>query len=157
VNAEVIFRPADKVLSNVETLEVNYSVRGPIVSGEITEASITLRGPLMSYRDIQNRKDMSLSFEDATSEDPSLATSELKHGPELWDNWGCDGDDTVLSQLSLLFLAVNPGPWTTGQYALILVETDRPGRYIRLGFVTIHFAGWWAIHDTGEYEHLHSW
>ena len=52
-----------------------------------------------------------------------------------------------------MFLAVSfDSRWyLPGQPALIIKETDHPGRYVRLGRVTIHFAGWFAIfHERVE-------
>ena len=92
IDAEVAWERVDKVLSSVDILKVDYSVRGPAVSGDIDEAAITLRGPLMSYHCIRNRHKVPLSLEEASSEGMSTIASELTYDFQYWDDWGYDCD-----------------------------------------------------------------
>jgi len=162
ISAGVEWGVADTVLSNVEILEVRYTVHGPTVSGAITEAAITLRCPLISFWDIRHRLDVPISLEEAINERISPGSNEMTHDNPQWDDVGLAPCHDIQARLCLLFLALKQGPsiWPGDrQRALIVMEKDRPDHYVRLGIVDVHYAGWWAITlrpgDPGYVEGYH--
>jgi hypothetical protein len=133
-------------LSTVEILGLCYTVHGPAVSGKIIEAAITIRCPLISYRDVRHRMDVQISLEEALHEHSSSGSNEMTHEDPRWDDVGWGRYDTIQAELFLLFLTqYQYAYYSTGQRALVVMETDHPGRYVRLGVVQVHYAGWWVV------------
>jgi hypothetical protein len=145
-NTEVGWMRAGHPLSTVEILGLCYKVHGPAVSGKIIEAAITIRCPLTSYRDVRHRIDVQISLVEALYEDSSSGSSKMTHEDPRWDDVGWGRHDTIQAELFLLFLTqYQNAKYSSGQRALVTMETDHPGCYVRLGVVQVHYAGWWVI------------
>ena len=153
----VTWTGAQKVLSNVEVLAVRYAVDGPLVSGRVIEAAITIHCPRLRFCDIRHQEDGQISLEDAMYESLLAESSEMMHDNPRWDDVGWGRGHDIPTQLHVLFLTRNDRPYKGygGQYALIVMETDHSDCYVRLGIVELHYAGWWAIwHRQGDIEHV---
>jgi len=151
----VTWTGAQKVLSNVEVLAVRYAVDGPLVSGRVIEAAITISCPRLRFCDIRHQDDGQISLEDALYESLSAESSEMMHDNPRWDDVGWGRGHDIPTQLHVLFLTRNDGPYKEygGQCALIVMETDHSDCYVRLGIAELHYAGWWAIwHRQGDIE-----
>ncbi|KAH6882009.1 heterokaryon incompatibility protein-domain-containing protein [Alternaria rosae] len=156
-STHVTWMGAHEVLSTVEVLEVRYAVHGPTVSGRVIEAAITIRCPRLRFCDIRHQADGQIPLKDAIYESLSATSSEMAHDDPRWDDVGRGRGHDIPTQLYLLFLTLNHGPYkrSGGQWALIVMETDQPGRYVRLGVVEMHYAGWWTIwHRQDEIEYV---
>jgi hypothetical protein len=144
------------VLSCVKVLDVAYSINGPDVSGEILNAEITLRAPIVSldcireYWDFRNAvelnpTDFGLEMTRASHESQlEIADGSLYNGVTL-DNYGTvcgplDGrdlfavflvaeDDSKQRELETI-----PGP---REQALLVKEIEPGKRWIRLGVVNL--------------------
>jgi hypothetical protein len=134
------------VLSCVRILDVTYSIDGPDVSGEILNAEITLRAPIVSLDRIQNELEISagikLSSHDfrqgkikASHERQVGVADGLVYGMFSFDDHGWAYGRSVHPDLFALFLIANSGD--TFQHALIIKEMEPGKKWIRLGIVEI--------------------
>lgn len=131
----VVWVVADTVLSNVEILEVRYTVHAPTASGDITEAAITIRCPLISFWDTRHRSNVPISLEEAMYEELSRGPSEMIRDDYHRDEVGLARWHDTQARLCLLFLALKEEPSSFGDHqpAVIVMETDHLGHYVRLG------------------------
>jgi hypothetical protein len=134
------------VLSSVEILDIAYSVNGPDVSGEIRNAEIKLRAPLVSLDCIRNESEFRAAI-NLSSHDFGLGQISASHERELGiadsldfsrvylDDHGRMNDFLVDRDLFALFLVAHDDDFY--EQALIVKEMEPGKRWIRLGVIEI--------------------
>jgi hypothetical protein len=130
-------------------LDIAYSILGPDVSGEIQNAAITLRAPLIrlegicfadTTKDCVNRNsELSL----APQEPKALTAEHLVHEEVYWDIPGSAESYPVLQELFLLALVVEKHPGLFSTSAIVLGQTKQPNTFCRVGVIFFQLMESW--------------
>jgi hypothetical protein len=160
-----------RALSRVEVLDITYVIDGPEVSGEIQDARITLRAPLLSFEYIRDVSKIRTPIKhgplldsepeniNAPQDVHSVASSGLTYSDFCLDDHGWGINPPAHQELFVLFLTVdgesNNDDEDEWQQALVVKEIEKEKRWIRLGLVKIHtvqYACEKAVWDKVESE-----
>ncbi|KAH3946152.1 hypothetical protein HBH53_137590 [Parastagonospora nodorum] len=152
-----------EMLSNAEVLDISYSIRGPEVSGEIQNAAITLRAPLISLEGIRcadhtitcGSQSSQLSF--ALNEPQAVAAEHLVYDKFYWDTHGSEKGYPAQQELFFLVIVVNTYPGRCGMEAIVLGQTQQLNTFCRVGTVDLRLKDCWLEMCAWEREGREVW
>lgn len=139
-----------EMLSNAEVLDIAYAIRGPEVSGEILNAAITLRAPLISLQGIRHADktmtcvNQNSQLSQALNESQAVTAEHLLYDNFHWDTDGTGEDYPALQQLFLLVVLAerNPFcPFVSG--GIVFGQTQQTNTFCRVGFAKFELVDCW--------------